>query len=300
MNSIIQQLQIEAAEKNSSVVELLRKAKIAASKLELGDFLDWVEKELNGYKGTDFIPDYREIHGDPRGWNPYHGWVPLMFTEDPKTQDLVSKRKVIQSIGTLEELVSNKNSSDNLQMPFSSEANQQISQAVGFTTRFTLMVSSSSIISILDTVRNIILDWSIKLEKEGILGDGISFSQAEKEKAQEKIVYNIEKIENFTGNMGLMKDEASIQIEQNYSENEIKELKNIMIQIKDNLNTLNLDEPKQEQLEAETQVLQSELNSEKPKKSSIRDKLGSIKRILEGATGNVLAQGISLLIGKYL
>ncbi len=300
MNSIIQQLQIEAAEKNSSVVELLRKAKIAASKLELSDFLDWIEKELNGYKTTDTIPEYREIHGDPRGWNPYHGWIPLLFAEDSKTQDLISKRKVIQSVGTLEGLILNKDSSGSLEMPFSPEANQQISKAVGFTTKFTLMISSSSIISILDTVRNIILDWSIRLEKEGILGDGISFSKAERERAQEKIVYNIEKIENFTGNMGVMKDKASIKIEQNYSESEIKELKNIMIQIKDNLNTINLDESQQKQLEAETQAVQSELDNNNPKKKFIRDKLGSIKRILEGATGNIIAQGISLLIGKYL
>ena len=56
----------------------------------------------------------------------------------------------------------------------------------------------------------------------------------------------------------------------------------------------------QKQLKIETQAVQSELDDENPKKDFIRNKLGSIKRILEGATGNIIAQGISLLIGKYL
>jgi hypothetical protein len=46
-----------------------------------------------------------------------------------------------------------------------------------------LHIPVSNVSAILDAVRNTILKWSLKLEEEGILGDGMSFSPAEKETA---------------------------------------------------------------------------------------------------------------------
>ena len=38
---------------------------------------------------------------------------------------------------------------------------------------------------ILDAVRNAVLKWSLTLEAEGIIGEGMSFSPVEREKAQQ-------------------------------------------------------------------------------------------------------------------
>jgi hypothetical protein len=46
---LIQKLQAEAANPDSSVTNLLRMAKIAATKLNLTDALVWIDRELNGY-----------------------------------------------------------------------------------------------------------------------------------------------------------------------------------------------------------------------------------------------------------
>jgi len=46
------------------------------------------------------------------------------------------------------------------------------------------MFSNNQVTSIFDAVRNRILDWTLKLEAEGILGEGMTFTPKEKEAAQ--------------------------------------------------------------------------------------------------------------------
>jgi len=50
--------------------------------------------------------------------------------------------------------------------------------------------SIAQIAAVFDAVRNRILDWTLKLEAEGILGEGMTFTQKEKEAAQH-VVFNI-------------------------------------------------------------------------------------------------------------
>jgi hypothetical protein len=44
-------------------------------------------------------------------------------------------------------------------------------------------ISHNQLAGIVDTVRTIIVEWSLKLEAEGILGAGMTFSESEKKKA---------------------------------------------------------------------------------------------------------------------
>lgn len=61
-----------------------------------------------------------------------------------------------------------------------------------------MLVGRAQIRGIVDSVRTIVLEWSLKLEKDGILGDRLSFSREEKEKAS-AFTFNIQ---NFTGVAG--------------------------------------------------------------------------------------------------
>jgi AbiTii len=69
MPTIIEQIQLDALSKSVSVSDLLRRVKLAAVKLGLGQIEDWVERELNGYKTE--VPDYRVVHGVPMAKHPY-------------------------------------------------------------------------------------------------------------------------------------------------------------------------------------------------------------------------------------
>lgn len=57
---------------------LLRKAYLAARKLKLQEFEDWINHEWNGYKDLDKIPDYRLLRGELKAWNPDHGWISVI------------------------------------------------------------------------------------------------------------------------------------------------------------------------------------------------------------------------------
>ncbi|MCK5320809.1 hypothetical protein KAJ61_05500 [Candidatus Parcubacteria bacterium] len=297
MKSIIQELQSEATKHDSSVTELLRKSKIVASKLELNEFLAWIEKELNGYNTRDYkeIPIYRMIKGEPKGWNPYHGWITVMFS-NTRSQETLSKMPINQPAGELEDLYNS--GSDNLQVPYVTEAQKIIGEAVNFKIKFALMVGKSSLAGILDAVRNIILDWSIKLEKEGILGEGIIFSKEDKEKAQEpKTVIEIGRIDKFVGNVGSVNDNATVNIS-HVSQNEVDNIKKLVGQIKDNLNNIEIVNTNKKEVEKEIKCIEAEIVKEEPEKSKIFKCFSSIKSIIEGASGNVVAQGIIYGIEK--
>lgn len=300
MESIIQELQSESTKQNNSVTELLKKSKIVASKLDLPDFLKWIENELNGYRteNVDELPSYRFLKGEPKAWNPYHGWQPLMFS-DVQSQNILSSMPTNQPISELEDLYNNSSANSSLQLPYAPKAQNKIAEAVNFKTKFTLMVGRSSIAGILDAVRNIILDWSIKLEKEGILGTGISFSREDREKAHEpNTIIKINKIANFTGSIGNISDNSSVNIS-HISQNEITKIEEIIKQINDNLDGMGLDQENNLEINKQIEIVNKEIIKEIPQKSIINGCLSSIKKIFENMSGNVIAQGILYGIGKY-
>jgi hypothetical protein len=47
---------------------------------------------------------------------------------------------------------------------------------IPFKTKASLFTPRTEIVRIVDQVRTILLNWSLKLEEEGILGEGLSFS----------------------------------------------------------------------------------------------------------------------------
>ena len=57
--------------------------------------------------------------------------------------------------------------------------NNYLSKCSNFNTKYALMIGTNQIYSIIECVRNIILDWSITLEENGILGDELRFSDTE-------------------------------------------------------------------------------------------------------------------------
>lgn len=159
----IQELKNEAARSDIKVSDLLRKAKLALKNTGEPEFLKWIDKELNGYDKGESVPEYRMIHGEPKGWNPYHGWVPFII-EDPKSQESLSKRGTSQSVAELESLIQHGSKSDYLQMSYPAEARANFSKSVGLDTNFSLFISPSAIHGVLNTVRNKLIDQLIDVD----------------------------------------------------------------------------------------------------------------------------------------
>ena len=107
MKSIVIELQKDALDKNAAASDLLRKAFVVARKLKIKEFEDWISKELDGYSDNDIIPEYKEVEGEVRAWNPSHGWQPIIF-QDAEFAKMVSKRKSGQRIAEIESLLNSR------------------------------------------------------------------------------------------------------------------------------------------------------------------------------------------------
>lgn len=161
MTNKLQELKNDATKSEIKVSELLRRAKIVVGESDK-EFLVWIEKELNGYGKDKKVPAYRMIHGEPKGWNPYRGWIPFVIS-NPESQELISTRGSSQSVAELESLASNKSSSY-LEMPYPAKNQADFSKSVGMDTKFSLLISSSAIDGILNAVRNKLIDWLIAID----------------------------------------------------------------------------------------------------------------------------------------
>ena len=201
MKSLVIELQREAMNSNSRLSDILRKALVVATKLDVIEFKIWTESELKGYSKGQDIPSYRKVNGSVKAWNPYNGWIPVIV-QDSKINKLISNRNIAQPISELESLCYQKDESGDLQVPLPHDWIMKLfSNSEEFRLGMvpTLIVDKSQLIGILDAVRNEILNWSLELEKQGILGDGMSFSTEEVNKA--KSVINIKSFKGILGDV---------------------------------------------------------------------------------------------------
>jgi hypothetical protein len=206
MSGIVLELQREALNNKCDILSLLRKAYLIAKKLKLSEFEEWINNELNGYTDGKTIPEYRKVHGELKAWNPYHGWVPVILTDD-RLNALLTYQKIRMSISSLKNIYDNSDN-NTFKIQFNGSINQNLSELCDFETKFALILGSNQIYCMIECIRNIILDWSIKLETSGIIGEGLQFSNEEKEIATNTPIIN-NYINNFYG------DVRETQIQQN-------------------------------------------------------------------------------------
>lgn len=207
--SIVLQLQILSTDKVNDISDLLRKALLVATKLGLSDFKQWINYELNGYNNAN-VPAYRKVRAQLRLKNPYHGLVPIYFS-DQSLADALCDVELRDPIENLQSLASRPGSKGPyLVLPLTHEQEIFLLQSQDDYSQLppvrTLSINQAS--TVIDAVRTKILEWSLELEGKGILGDGIVFSKKEKEIATSSASINIH---NFQGVIGNVSDSSLVQ-----------------------------------------------------------------------------------------
>ncbi len=178
--SLVEEIQAGALDREMPVIDLLRRVKLAAAKLKLSDTQEWVERELYGYADVEDteIPAYRVASDSLMHFTPYHGTRPAHG--DPVSIAAISLHWFREPVGALESLLTL--SGDRVVVSINIDVAKMLA-ANGFNGNYSIHFSKNVVVSIADAVRNLILDWAIKLEAEGILGEGVSFTMEEKERA---------------------------------------------------------------------------------------------------------------------
>ena len=210
--SIILELQEQALQSDTDILSLLRKAYLVARKLDLKEFQEWINNELNGYKDFSIIPSYRHIVGELKAWNPCYGWIAVLI-EDTELERTFSQKKIHDSIPSINALLSKNGES--IAIPISGSGAAIISKFTEFESRYILKISFNLINDIIEQVKNRILDWAIILEENGIAGEGLSFTSEEKLRAHSE-----SQIINYINNFNSSVTDLQLQQGTNYSNQE--------------------------------------------------------------------------------
>lgn len=297
MESAVIQLQHDALTKDVPLADLLRRAYVVARKLGLSDFQSWIQSELNGYQPGDDMPDYRLLEGEVKGWNPFHGWISVIF-ESPEEARIASKRACGQSVAEFEKIVQDHKPGGQLHMPLPYDAQRRLGTSAGFDTQYTLFVPVTGTVRILDAVRNALLNWALKLEEDGVLGEGLTFTEREKQVVDSPSYNNVN---NFFGNVGVAEVQQAgrdaVQIRQDPLN--LQAVRAFVEEVTSSLKQLALDNPLEAELKSELTTLSAQLESPKPKKNILRQSLTSIRSILEAVGGGVGSQ-LLIQLGKVL
>lgn len=295
---IVRKLQADAINQDISVSSLLRTAKVVSTKLDLQDALVWIDRELNGYMDLTFeeLPPYRRLKGDLKGYNPYHGWQAIQF-ENPEHAHLFSQAPIGISIGAIEEDLKGGREG-NFTFVISPEKKAHLFKSLDYPTDVQLQLGYGAVYNIVDAVRNLVLNWSLELEKAGILGEDMAFSVDERREAapisQQFFAQNI-------GVVGNVSDQAQVSSQQTAAIDvalDIAQVKEFASQVQTAIPLVPDDV--REGLKLTVADLDDELAQDAPNQSRLRELLDSVRLVCEGATGNLAAQGILALLGKIL
>ncbi len=183
MSSVVLDLQNEVTQPKCDIVSVLRRAHLIATKLSLKDFDQWVISELNGYKSQAEAPEYRSIPGQLKAFNPYQGWIPVML-KDAKVEKMLCHPKLINSISEILSLCEESGSSLIVSIPTEVQNTLNEMSDTPLPMQMAVHVSKTAAADIIEKVKNTLLEWTLELEAKGILGEGMSFNDKEKEIAK--------------------------------------------------------------------------------------------------------------------
>lgn len=294
MSGLVLELQSEAMKSDADVSSLLLKVKVVSKKLGLTDIEEWVSFELNGYpdESCSTMPNYREVLGAVKVHNPVHGLIDLRMSAD--LEAFLSRRNLTISISELTGLL--KSGQQELNLSIRPDYREMIMSSQKLPMEPFFVFHSYQLVRVLDAVKSKVLDWALDLEAKGIVGEGMSFSEKEKETAQTTYITN-----NNIGSMSnsQLQQHSTHSAQTQYNVTQQTDLSAFVKELREALSEMNLAAAAQQELAAEVQTLESQLASPKPKPVIINESLKSTRAILEGITGSVLATGLLQQIGQF-
>ena len=298
---LVLHLQSEAQDMNVPVSNLLRRAKVVATKLNIPAALVWIDRELNGYSDADMdqrqLPGYRVLKGHPKFFNSYRGWC-TMSSDDPEMLRFLTLVFVNHSVGTLEALVevSRADNQSNIRFGYPDHIKALLLRQFDFPTDLVNVVSYPSVWGIIDQLRTLVLNWTLELEAAEVLGEGLRFTLIEKERAQNVTNNYIAQVIGVAGNVT---DHARVHNQMVASGGlDLTKIQDLVSQLQQM--APNLPPDIRDGIAPDVATLASEVNQPTPDQGKIAKALASVRATCEGAAGNLLASGAIDLIGKIL
>ncbi len=209
MTPLVLELQKHALDPDTVVTDLLRMALVVARKLSIREFQDWVELELKGYPDIDQVPSYRLLRGQPVAHNRFRGWeTVLTYNLDAQLAENLSTFKINYPIGQIESGLKRPETTA-FNVTYDKKTENMLMKALSYPAIPAVQIQSTQFQGILDAVRTIVLEWSLRLEEARILGTDMAFSESEKQAAA-SFTYNIGYFINQASNSNLQPGEINM------------------------------------------------------------------------------------------
>ena len=285
MAGIVLELQKNLISDQCDILSALRKAKVIASKLSLLEFENWIDQELNGYQYNN-APEYRKVRGLMRA-HYCNAWIPVQMNE--KLESKICEQYMTQPISTILEYA-NEKESGSLRLYPGAEMQNALNKLYDLPlgAEFALQIESGAVKAIIEAVKNALLNWTLELEKKGIIGQDLTFSTEEKEVAKEMST----SVTNYYGQTNIIS--APIENMQLISGNnnqaaiDINIGKELLSELKTKIN----EEPISEKNKSEALQLLEEISQkidQKQKPNVIKSVFVELKDFLIGVGANVAA-----------
>ena len=175
---IIDQIQMDLLDSNIPLSDILRKAKVLASQLDNEELGVWATHELDGYETDNDLPDYRIIHTTSsghytNGFRTYNNFtVPVHAIKNEKTRDYVSKLEMKRGIKSIEELARMGDDTFLVVHPtIVAMVNSEIENNGYYYLDLHYSAGSQIFSQMLDTIRNRLLDFILKINKSWKIRD---------------------------------------------------------------------------------------------------------------------------------
>lgn len=134
-------------------------------------------RELNGYTdcNKEDIPDYREVRGQMKLSDSMYGWIPVNF----ETREIESSLCNIKLPFPLSQILALYHERENpFAVVYPAHVARKLDAVCGeeLPNEYVLFIDKSYLKNIIDQVVNHVLEWTLKIEEQGIIGEGMQFS----------------------------------------------------------------------------------------------------------------------------
>lgn len=296
MSKFVIELQKLCLDSEVACSDILQRAYFLAKKLEIKDLESYFVLEMQGYSDfSEKIPRYRYVNVEYRFETPSYGWRPFVIKRGIGFDNLLC-RPIESSIIELEKL--SEYGDSHLSFPIPGEVQKLLNKQAKTPVLVHIcgFFEKAALAKIFQEVRKVILDWTLELEKKGILGEEYMFTEKEKESAKE--ISNV----NITIN-GNISDSNVIGALQNSTVNkestlDFDKVALITKQISDNIQNIGLKE--EEKIAIINEITEIRFALENKDSLKILTLLKHIKSICCGVTDSIIASGIIQQISNLL
>lgn len=286
MTALVPELVNMASDPGVSTADLLRRSLVVARRLDVPDFVNWINAELTGYRSAD-VPDYRRVRGQVVAEHPQHGYIPFIVPAEVANE--LGEYIVHQSVPELTQLME---STTGITSHFQAHVEQillrMMREEYGVVLRPALKFSLSQVKGVIEAVRSRILNLALDLEGKAIIGTAVGFTQEEKQAVQHIHNYHFGNVE--TSQIQINSD-GSTQSQTNRTAGvDMDALRGLIDALAEVLDHGQVPADETEELRAELATLRAQAASPRPKWEVIRATARSIKTVAEGAAGSLLAE----------